>query len=118
MFFLQERKSVHRERCCNRCEGDTESCSRMSFTWFDDGKLSTAKERGTDEKDGVRVFNHEKLELERRIEHILCLPMDIWIILCTLQTLDMVMPLGVTSTMLLHPTHKPNNQIESKVLIG
>uniref|UniRef100_A0A251SWF5 Uncharacterized protein n=1 Tax=Helianthus annuus TaxID=4232 RepID=A0A251SWF5_HELAN len=30
----KERKSLHRERCCNRCEADTESCSRMSFTWF------------------------------------------------------------------------------------
>ncbi|MFS7926210.1 hypothetical protein Hanom_Chr04g00294341 [Helianthus anomalus] len=84
----------------------------------DDGKLSTAKERGTDEKDGVCVSNHEKLELERRIEQILCLPMDIWIIRFILQTLDLVMPLGVTSSILLHPTHKPNNQIESKVLIG
>ncbi|KAF5775406.1 hypothetical protein HanXRQr2_Chr13g0611701 [Helianthus annuus] len=81
----------------------------MSFTWFDDCDC---------EKDGVCVSNREKLELERHIEQILCLPMDIWIILCTLQTLDLVMPLGVTSTILLHPTHKPNNQIERKVLIG
>ncbi|KAJ0860418.1 hypothetical protein HanRHA438_Chr13g0623441 [Helianthus annuus] len=75
----------------------TESCFRSIFVIVDvdDGKLSTAKEHGTDEKDDICVSNHEKLELERRIEQILCLPMDIWIILCTLQTLDMVMPLGI-----------------------